>query len=463
MISFDINKDKFSNVHFIGIGGISMSALAEILLDEGIKVSGSDSKDSDIVDKLRKGGAKIYIGHSAENISDDLDLIVYTDAISADNPEFLEAKSKNIVLVDRGNFLGQLMKRYKNSIAIAGTHGKTTTTGMLSTILYSTHLDPTILLGGQLDCINGNVRIGGRDLLLTEACEYKGNILKFHADTGVILNVEADHLDYYNSIDEIIDTFKGFVEKIPKDGHIIVNADDKDALKTVTTASCNVVTFGIEKDASYKASDLSFNEEGISFYTLTVDNKSYKVRLNVTGIHNVYNSLGAIAAAHIAGIAMEEVIEKINEYNGTHRRLEYKGYFRGVRVIDDYAHHPTEIAATLKAVKNLNPKDVYCIFQPHTYTRTKSLLNEFSESFFDADKVIIANIYAAREKDNGEIHSKDLVDLLQKNGVNALHFDSFEEIKDFIDRSAKEGDLVLTMGAGDVYAIGEMLLENNKE
>lgn len=464
MISFDINKDKFSNVHFIGIGGISMSALAEILLEEGIKVSGSDSKDSAIVDKLRKDGAQIYIGHSADNIKDNLDLIVYTDAIAIDNPEFLAAKDKNFTLIDRGNFLGQLMKRYKNSIAIAGTHGKTTTTGMLSTILYSTHLDPTILLGGQLDCINGNVRIGSRDLLLTEACEYKGNILKFHADTGVILNVEADHLDYYNNIDEIIETFKGFVEKIPVDGHIIVNGDDENALKTVTTARCNVMTFGIEKDSFYKASDITFNEEGISFYTLTVDgNKSFKVKLNVTGVHNVYNSLGAIAAAHVSGISMEEIIDKIDEYNGTHRRLEYKGYFKGIRVIDDYAHHPTEIAATLKAVKNLNPEDVYSIFQPHTYTRTKSLLTEFSESFFDADKVIIANIYAAREKDNGEIHSKDLVELLQKNGVDAIHFDTFEEIRDFIYANAKKGDLVLTMGAGDVYTIGEMLLKNNKE
>ena len=460
MISFDINKDSFSKVHFIGIGGISMSALAEVLLSENIKVSGSDSKDSHILDKLSKDGAEIFIGHLAENIKGDLNLVVYTDAISADNPEFLAAKNKNLNLIDRGNFLGQLMKRYKNSIAIAGTHGKTTTTGMLSTILHSTHLDPTILLGGHLDCIDGNVRIGRRDLLLTEACEYKGNILKFHADTGVILNVEEDHLDYYNNIGEIIDTFKGFVEKIPESGHIIVNADDENALKTVTTAKCNVVTFAIEKASNYKASDLEFTEIGISFYNLRVnDGKTYKIKLNVIGIHNVYNSLGAIAAANISGITMEEIVDRIDEYHGTHRRLEQKGYFRGVRVIDDYAHHPTEIAVTLNAVKNLNLKDVYCIFQPHTYTRTQALLTEFSESFFDADKVIIANIYAAREKDNGEIHSKDLVKLLQKNGVDAIHLDTFEEIKDFINKNAKEGDLVLTMGAGDVYTIGEMLLK----
>ncbi len=461
MNSFDINIDDFSNVHFIGLGGISMSALAEILINKGVKVSGSDSKDSAILKKLRDKGATVYIGHKSENIKDDLDLIVYTDAISADNPEFLEAKNKDITTIDRGNFLGQLMKRYKNSIAISGTHGKTTTTGMLSTILHATSLDPTILLGGELDCINGNVRLGSDDLILTEACEYKGNILKFHATIGVILNVEADHLDYYKNIDEIIETFKGFVNKIPKDGHMIVNGDDKNALETVENAVCEVLTFGIENNATYKATEVTFNQEGISFFNLIVNgDKTYKVVLNVTGIHNVYNALAAIASAHVSGIEIEEVIERIGDYKGTHRRLESKGFFRGVRVIDDYAHHPTEISATLKAVKNLDINDIWCIFQPHTYTRTKSLLNEFSEAFFDADKVIVSNIYAAREKDNGEIHSKDLVNLLKERKVDAMHFETFEEIKDYISENVKVGDLVLTMGAGDIYTVGETLVED---
>ncbi|AFS79384.1 UDP-N-acetylmuramate--L-alanine ligase MurC [Gottschalkia acidurici 9a] len=462
MISFDINKDSFSRVHFIGIGGISMSALAEILIKEGFEVSGSDSKDSPIINKLRDKGATIYIGHESNNIKDGLDLVVFTDAISKDNPEYLEALNKKILTVDRGNFLGQLMKKYKDSIAVSGTHGKTTTTGMLSTILHSSHLDPTILLGGELDCINGNVRIGKDNLILTEACEYKGNILKFHSTIGVILNVEADHLDYYNSIDEIIDTFSGFVKLIPRDGHVIINNDDENAIKSVSDAVCNVVTFGIDKDSTYKANNVSFDQSGHSYFSLTIDNnESYDVVLSVTGIHNVYNSLGAIAAAHISGLDIKEVIEKIKDYKGTHRRLEYKGYFDGVRVIDDYAHHPTEIMATLKAVRNLEFKKTWCIFQPHTYTRTKSLLNEFSDAFFDADKVIIANIYAAREKDNGEIHSKDLVKMLKEKNVDAYHFDTFDEIVEFISKNVSEGDLVLTMGAGDVYKIGEILLDRN--
>lgn len=460
MTYFDINIDDYSNVHFIGIGGISMSALAEILMDKGVSVSGSDSKESTMVKKLRKKGATIYIGHESENIKDDLDLVVFTDAISSDNAEYLEAKRKNITTVDRGNFLGQLMKKYKNSIAIAGTHGKTTTTSMLSTILHSTDLDPTILLGGELDCIDGNVRIGGNDLILTEACEYKRNILKFYATTGLILNIEADHLDYYKDVEEIIETFKGFVSKIPKSGYAIVNADDKNTMESVEDAKCNVISFSVDNESTYKANNLVFNTNGVSFFDLLVENdKTYKVVLNVTGIHNVYNALGAIAAAHVSGIDMKEIIERISLYTGTHRRLEQKGYFRGVRVIDDYAHHPTEIAVTLKSMKNLDVKNIWCIFQPHTYTRTKSLLNEFSESFFDADKVIVSNIYAAREKDNGEIHSKHLVDLLKEKNVDAMHFESFEEIKDHINKFAKEGDLVITMGAGDVYTIGEMLVD----
>lgn len=460
MTYFDINIDDYSNVHFIGIGGISMSALAEILMDKGVSVSGSDNKESTMVKKLRKKGATIYIGHEKDNIKDDLDLVIFTDAISSDNAEYLEAKRKNITTVDRGNFLGQLMKKYKNSIAIAGTHGKTTTTSMLSTILHSTDLDPTILLGGELDCIDGNVRIGSDDLILTEACEYKRNILKFYATSGVILNIEADHLDYYKDVEEIIETFKGFIGKIPESGYAIVNADDKNTMKSVEDAKCNIITFGVDNNSTYKANNLVFNVDGVSFFDLLVeDDKTYKVVLNVTGIHNVYNALGAIAAAHVSGIGMKEVIERISLYTGTHRRLEQKGYFRGVRVIDDYAHHPTEIAVTLKSMKNLDVKNIWCIFQPHTYTRTKSLLNEFSESFFDADKVIVSNIYAAREKDNGEIHSKHLVDLLKEKNVDAMHFESFEEIKDHVNKFAQEGDLVLTMGAGDVYTIGEMLVD----
>lgn len=460
MNSCDINIDDFSNVHFIGIGGISMSALAEILLDKGVKVSGSDSKDSSITKNLVGKGAQIYIGHGSDNIKNDLDLVVYTDAISNDNPEFLQAKSKEIAIIDRGNFLGQLMKKYKNSIAISGTHGKTTTTGMLSTIMHSTDLDPTILLGGQLDCIDGNVRIGSDKVIITEACEYKRNLLKFHTTIGVILNVEADHLDYYKDVEEIIDVFKGFVNKIPKDGHVIVNADDKNTLKTTEGAVCDVLTFGIKNESTYRASNVRFDSAGISYFDLAVEgDKTYKVVLHVTGMHNVYNSLGAIAAAHVSGIDMDEVIAKIGDYSGTHRRLENKGEFKGVRVIDDYAHHPTEIAITLKSMKNLDVNDIWCIFQPHTYTRTKSLLEDFSESFFDADKVIIGNIYAAREKDTGEIHSKDLVKLLKEKGVDARHFDEFEDIKDYVYENAKSGDLVLTMGAGDVYTIGEMLVK----
>ncbi|KNF07799.1 UDP-N-acetylmuramate--L-alanine ligase MurC [Gottschalkia purinilytica] len=458
MISFDIYKNKFSSVHFIGIGGISMSGLAEILINEGYNVSGSDMKDSPLLDRLREKGAKIYIDHKKENIKNP-DLVVYTDAISNDNPEYLEALDKGLTTVDRGSFLGQLMRKYENSIAVSGTHGKTTTTGMLSVILNESFLDPTILLGGQLDQIGGNVRIGKTKLLLTEACEYKGNILKFYPTIGIILNVEADHLDYYKDLDEIIDTFSKFVRQIPEEGYIVVNNDDKNTVKCLKNPSCNVVTFGINNDSDYKASDIRFDESGYSHFKLTINNnESYDVSLNVMGIHNIYNSLAAIAASHVSGVSINEVLSSIKNYTGTHRRLEDKGSFNNIRVIDDYAHHPTEIKATLSAVKELGLNNTWCIFQPHTYTRTKTLLKEFGESFFDANKVLISDIYAAREKDTGMIHSKDLVDLLKTNGIDALYFDSFDKIKSYIKENAKNGDLVLTMGAGDIHKVGEMLV-----
>lgn len=459
MFSFNIHNHSFSHVHFIGIGGISMSGLAEILLENGYRVSGSDMKPSTILKKLEDKGAEINIGHNEDNIG-DADLIVYTDAISKDNPELLEAFKRNIVTVDRGTFLGQLMKLYKNSIAVSGTHGKTTTTGMLSIIFSNSSLDPTILLGGELDEIGGNVKIGNGEVLLTEACEYKGNILKFHATIGVILNIDEDHLDYYKNLNHIINTFSDFVKLIPKKGYIVANNDDKNVKEAIKNSKCNVVTFGINNDANYKATDIVFNERGIPSFRLIVDNEeSYDVSLSAMGIHNVYNALAAIATSHICRVPMKSILRSIAKYTGTHRRLEYKGNLDGAIIIDDYAHHPTEVKASLSALRNSSSGRILCAFQPHTYTRTKALLKEFAGSFSDADKVLIADIYAAREKDTGMIHSKDLANELVKNGVDAEYLGTFEEINNYFRNNATEGDIVVTMGAGDIYMVGEMLLK----
>ncbi len=463
MFEFYLNDHKYSSIHFIGIGGISMSALAEILISEGYNVSGSDTKDSLIIERLKKLGAKIYIGHDAENIQ-DVDLVIYTDAISKDNVEYSKAISLNIPVIDRATFLGALMKNYNNSIAVSGTHGKTTTTSMISTILNHSEYNPTILLGGELDAIGGNVKLGSKELIITEACEYKGNILKYFPTMAIILNMDNDHLDYFKSIEHIQDTFVEYAKKLDKDGHLIINIDDLGAEKVIKNTKANVYTFGIHNNCDYRAEDISLTKEGYPSYTLKIKNgKSYKVKLSVLGVHNVYNSLASIAAAHILGIPMEVILERIVLYTGVHRRLELKGYYNGAKVIDDYAHHPTEIKATLNALRSTTNGTIYCVFQPHTYTRTKLLLNSFAESFASADKIIITDIYAAREKDNGLIHSRDLVNAIFDKGFDAIYLGSFTEVEDYLMNHVKKDDIILTMGAGNVYMIGDSIVENSNK
>ncbi|WP_077368929.1 UDP-N-acetylmuramate--L-alanine ligase [Anaerosalibacter sp. Marseille-P3206] len=463
MFSFNIIEHDFSHIHFIGIGGISMSGLAEILIDEGYTVSGSDMNSSLIINKLESQKAKIHIGHSAENINGS-DLVVYTDAISKDNVELLEAKKLGIETVDRGTFLGKLMKNYNKSIAVSGTHGKTTTTSMLATVLNKSNLDPTILLGGELDAIGGNVKIGSKNLVLTEACEYKGNILKYQPTMAIILNMEEDHLDYFKNIDHIVETFAQYASGIKEDGYLVINIDDENSQRVINASKCNLITFGINSDADYSAENISFTEEGFPKFVLNVKGKEkYLVTLNVMGIHNIYNALATFAAAHTYGVDIETIIDSIKDYVGTHRRLETKGFINGVKIVDDYAHHPTEIKVSLDALKNTSKNKLWCVFQPHTYSRTKSLLDKFSQSFYDADKVILTDIYAAREADTGLIHSTNLVDSLVKKGVDAIYIESFEDIKNYLLANVEEGDIVVTMGAGNVYKIGEMILEDNRQ
>lgn len=462
MFDFCITDNKYPRVHFIGIGGISMSGLAEILLSEGYIVTGSDTKDSSIIERLKNLGAKIYINHRPSNV-DGADLVIYTDAISKDNEELVKAFSLNIPVIDRATFLGALMKNYKNSIAVSGTHGKTTTTSMLSTILNRSTLNPTILLGGQLDEIGGNVKLGSKDYILTEACEYKGNILKYFPTMAIILNVDADHLDYFRNMDHILETFIQYSKNLDENSYLLINIDDISSQKIISSTKAKVITFGITGNPDYKAENITFSPEGYPSYTLKVNGELHSIKLNVMGIHNVYNSLASIVAAHIYGISMKEIQKNISIYTGVHRRLELKGYYKGVKIIDDYAHHPTEIRATLNALKNSTTGDIYCVFQPHTYTRTKLLLDNFAESFTEADKVIITDIYAAREIDNGLIHSKDLANAIFNNGSDAVYLGSFEEVEDYLLNNAKENDIILTMGAGNVYLVGDSIIEHNKE
>lgn len=463
MYEFHIGDHKYNNIHFIGIGGISMSGLAEILIKENYNVSGSDSKDSLAVERLRKLGAKIYIGHNEKNIG-QANLVIYTDAISKDNVELMAAYEAGIQVIDRATFLGALMKNYSNSIAVSGTHGKTTTTSMIATIISKTNLNPTILLGGELDSIGGNVKIGKKDFILTEACEYKGNILKYFPTMAIVLNIDEDHLDYFKSINHIIDTFVGYGKNLEESSHLVINTDDIYAKNVIENTKASVITFGINTKADYRAENITFSEEGFPSFILNIKGKKVcQIFLNVMGIHNIYNALASIAATHTYGISLDIISENIKSYRGVHRRLELKGYFNDIKIMDDYAHHPTEIKATLNALKKSTKGNIYCIFQPHTFTRTKILLNSFAEAFADADKIIIADIYAAREKDNGEIHSKNLADAIRNKGFDAIYLSTFEEIESYLLDNVKDEDTILTMGAGNIYLVGESILKHNNE
>ncbi len=461
MFEFNINDYKYEHIHFIGIGGISMSSLAEILLSKGYKVSGTDSKDSAIVNRLEKLGAYIYIGHNKDNIKGS-DLIIYTDAISVDNEELNAALNSGVTITDRASFLGAIMKNYKHSIAISGTHGKTSTTSMLASITNHGTLDPTVLLGGQLDEIGGNVRLGSNDYIVTEACEYKANILKYYPTMAVISNIDEDHLDYFRDLDHILDTFIGYAKNLTKDNTLVLNIDDANCMKLIPHTLAKVITFGVIGNADYKAENIYFSQDGFSTYNLVINgNEMWPIKLKVTGMHNIYNSLAAIVAAHNHGVSMELITKFIAAYAGVHRRLELKGYVEGIKIIDDYAHHPTEIQVTLKALRDSNKGKIYCIFQPHTFTRTKLLLDRFASSFNFADTVIIADIYAAREADNGEIHSRDLVNAIKVKGSNAIYLPSFKEIEEYLINVATPNDVIVTMGAGNVYLIGESIIENS--
>ena len=457
-MSFDFIKDKDKKIHFIGIGGISMSGLAAVLLNSGFKVSGSDFKDSPIIEKLKASGAEIYIGHKRENIK-NVDLVVYTAAIPSDNAELLEAQEKNITLMDRAEFLGQIMKGHKYNVAISGTHGKTTCTSMLSHVTLAGNLDPTILVGGELDIIGGNFRIGNSEYFLTEACEYKRSFLKFFPYVGVILNIDADHLDCYKDIDEIAATFLKFSKLIPEDGYLVGYADDFRVNEILSKANCNTLSYGFDVTADVTAKNIIFNKDGCATFDIYKDNKNlFTLTLTVPGKHSILNALASICVSLIFNISSEDIIKGLSQCKGAHKRFEYKGELNGVTVIDDYAHHPTEIKATLSTAKQISHNKTYCIFQPHTYTRTKALFDEFTECFNDTDELILMDIYAAREKNTGLVSSNELGDAIRSKGIKCTNVHSHDEALTYVKSKLTSGDLLLTVGAGDVVIVGENFL-----
>jgi len=455
---YQIDFSNKVHVHFIGIGGISMSGLAEVLLDRRFTISGSDSKESELTNKLKELGAHVIIGQKAENITEGIDVVVYTAAISPDNEELCRAKELGIPCISRAVLLGQIMKNYEIPIAVSGTHGKTTTTSMISEILMKADLDPTLSIGGILPSIHGNIRIGASDLFVTEACEYTNSFHSFFPKISIILNVDADHLDFFKDINEIRASFKKFAEILPEDGTLIINGEIPNLSEITKDLTCNIVTYGPNSSFDYYPENITYDAFARPTYTICHKETKREVTLGVTGSHNVSNALSAVALADLLDIPFDIVKLALAEFTGTDRRFQRKGEVDGVTIIDDYAHHPTEIKATLTAAHNYPHKKLWCVFQPHTYTRTNALLPEFADALSLADHIVLADIYAAREKNTIGITSKVLQDEIIKNGGTCEYFPSFDEIENFLKKNYSPGDLLITMGAGDIVKVGENLL-----
>ena len=456
---YQIDFKKPMHIHFIGIGGISMSGLASILLNQHFKVSGSDAHESELTKQLEAEGAILYYGQRASNLDDTPDLVVYTAAIQPDNPEYAAAVAKQIPMLSRAELLGQMMHNFKTPVAISGTHGKTTTTSMTSYIFLEADMDPTISVGGILDAIGGNIRVGGHDTFLTEACEYTNSFLHFFPKISVILNIDADHLDFFKDLDDIRHSFRKFAQLLPDDGTLIVNSEIEHLDQLTKGLTCKIVTYGMDASSDYYASNITFDEFAHpSFDCYKGDTLLGHFVLPVPGIHNVSNALASIALADQMGVSMEHTRIGLEKFGGTKRRFEKKGEIGGVTIIDDYAHHPTEIEATLHAAHNYPHKKLWCVFQPHTYTRTKALMDDFAKALTLADHVVLADIYAAREMDTLGISSSMLAEKVNALGGCADYFDSFDKIETCLLENCKPGDVLITMGAGDVVKIGEKLL-----
>lgn len=460
-----------------------MSGLAVILKRAGFDVSGSDRDRSEVTENLEREGIKVFYGQKSENVTADIDVAILTAAIRPDNPEYKQIEALNIPKLTRAELLGQLMRNYGTSIAISGTHGKTTTTSMISEILLAEDADPTISVGGMLPSIGGNIRVGGRDYFVTEACEYTNSFLSLFPDIALILNVEEDHLDFFKDLDDIRASFRKFADLVPEKGTLIINSHIENIRYFTEGLKCNVLTFGLTDSNSLSAGVSSAKKTGTSefavktapdytaanitkdalgnptFDVIVKGEKAFTVKLSVPGDHNILNALAACAFADAAGIDRAVTAAALEKFEGTDRRFQKKGKIAGgVTLIDDYAHHPTEIKATMKAALSIEKKTLWVVFQPHTYTRTKAFFDDFADALSLADKVVLADIYAARETDTLGISSKLLAEAIAERGTESYYFPSFEEIEKFLLKNCQEGDVLITMGAGDVYKIGDSLL-----
>ena len=446
-----------TRVHLAGIGGVSMCPLAEVLAGMGLQVQGSDMSESDTVRQLRAQGIPVAVGHSAENLK-DCALVIRTAAIHDDNPEIAGAIARGIPVYERAQAWGAIMQHYQNAVCISGTHGKTTTTSMATHIFMAAQADPTVMIGGTLPLLHSGYRVGRGDTIILESCEYCNSFLNFFPTVAVILNVEADHLDFFKDLADIEHSFHAFADLVPQRGYIISNADDPGAREAVKGLSHPVFTFGIaDPDADCTAHNVAFHD-GCPTFDVVIRGETYAhVELHIAGRHNILNSLAAASAAYVLGIPGSAVEEGLATFHGAGRRFERKGTFHGADVFDDYAHHPAELHALLTTAQSMGYERVICAFQPHTYTRTKALFDDFVRELQLPDVTILAEIYAAREKNDIGISSQDLAAKIP----GAVYCSTLAQVADQLAELARPGDLILTVGAGDIFRAGEKLLERN--
>ena len=454
---------KYNRVHMLGIGGVSMSGIAEILNYFGVTVTGSDLADSEIVKKLQKNGIPVTIGHDFENLS-KADIVVYSAAINSTDPEMQKAKELNIPTCERCDFLGMLTKAFNDTIGISGTHGKTTTTSLVSLCFLEAGLDPSIQVGAILKAIDGNYKVGSSEHFIIEACEYVESFLKFFPKAEIILNIDNDHLDYFKTFENVKKAFIKFANILPEDGYLVTNADDKSCLELLDEISKNikVYTFAIDNEnANFIAKNIVYDKDGFAKFDVYFNNEKYDTfKLSVPGKHNVLNALACIALCEMYHISKESMKTALQQFHGANRRFEYIGEVNGAKIYDDYAHHPTEIKATVKAMKCKKYNKSWGVFQSHTYSRTFNLLDDFVEALEDFDNIIIADIYAAREENIYNIYPEDIVNKLKEKGKNAIYIGKYEDIADYLKKNIQKDDLVLTVGAGPVVKVAELLVNN---
>ena len=449
-----MNKNEKNKIYFIGIGGSSMSSLADIARIRGYHVAGYDRTASAITERLENNGIKVNKTHSPENL-EGFDLVVYSAAIADNDPELLRAKELNIPCIKRSKFLGTIMLDYKNRIGVAGMHGKSTVTSIISNIYMKAELDPTIVNGSEMTEINGAYKLGNYENFIFEACEYTDSFLDFYPTTAVILNVEMDHPDYFKDMRHIYDSFTKYINIADK---AVVNADDDNIKKIIEGYVKPVITFGINSNADYKAVNITYEHGFAKFDVIYNDDVICNISLSIPGLHNIYNALAGIAAAHQNGVEISGIIKGVESYKGAKRRFEFKHKYNGAVIFEDYAHHPSAIKPNLESVKQMGYKKVWCVYQPHTYSRTAELYDDFLTAFDDLDEsdtLILVDIYAARELNISGVTSEKLAKSIGKD--NTIYIDSFQKTADYLKNNIADGDIVLLMGAGDVNKIGDLI------